>query len=110
MEKVIKCKKIKINVTILILSSTAKRFHKISERTVVVYCMSPKKYISEGRKLQLICFFENWTLPYAPSIVVLFMMARPKDRKFWALGMIAGTKDRTGSVAITVLSIPLFKF
>ncbi len=42
--------------------------------------------------------------------VVLFMMARPKDCEFWTLGMIAGTKDREGRVAITVLSIPPFKF
>ena len=42
--------------------------------------------------------------------VVLFMMARPKDHEFGTLDMIASTKDREGSVAITVLSIPLFKF
>ncbi len=45
-----------------------------------------------------------------PNTVVLFIMARPKHREFGALGMIAGTKDREGIVAITVLSIPLFIF
>ncbi len=46
----------------------------------------------------------------ASNTVVLFMMARPKDHEFGTLDMIASTKDREGSVAITVLSIPLFKF
>ena len=42
--------------------------------------------------------------------VVLFMMARPKDRDFGTLGMIASSKDREDSVGIYFLSIPLFKF
>ena len=37
------------------------------------------------------------------NTVVLFMMARPKDREFEALGMITSSKDREGSVAIIVL-------
>ena len=42
--------------------------------------------------------------------VVLFKIARPKDREFLSLGMMAGTKDHEDSVAVTLLSIPLFKF
>ena len=60
-------------------------------------------------------FFNAW-LPHVFLVLnylklsKVFMMVRLKDREFWALGMIAGTKDHEGSVAITVLSIPLFKF
>ncbi len=42
--------------------------------------------------------------------VVLFKMARPKDREFMPLGIMTGTKDHGDSVAVTLLSIPLFKF
>ncbi len=42
--------------------------------------------------------------------MVLFMMARPKDREFGTLGNITSTKDREGCVGVALLGIPLFKF
>ena len=42
--------------------------------------------------------------------MVLFKIARPRDREFLPLGKMAGTKDHENSVAVTLLSIPLFKF
>ena len=46
------------------------------------------------------------TVTYHNGTVVLFKIARPKDRYFLPLGMMAGTKDHEYSVAVTLLSIP----
>ncbi len=42
--------------------------------------------------------------------VVLFMMARPKDRDFLILDMMASAKHRELTVEDFLISIPLFKF
>ena len=44
------------------------------------------------------------------NTVVLFKMARPKDRDFLILDMMASTKHRELAVEDFLISIPLFKF
>ena len=46
------------------------------------------------------------TAPNSSNTVI----ARPKDREFMPLDMMTGTKDHENSVAVTLLSILLFKF
>ncbi len=65
-------------------------------------------------RIRTVIMYLNFNLNVPPlymvgNTVVLFKIARLKDCEFLPLGMMAGMKDHD-SVAVTLLSIPLFEF